>query len=517
MAQERKINGLLLTLMRSGAISERLYWRLRSSAGKVPLLYGLPKVHKPGTPLRPIVSFVNSPTYALSKHLVTILSPLVGRSHSHVRNSFDFASFIAGQTLEHNMAMVSFDVVSLFTKVPVDLATKVAQDRLSEDTSLTERTSLSADEIVNLLRFCLDVTYLAYNGDVFKQIFGTAMGSPVSVTVANLVMEDMEERALSTCSHPPPFWKRYVDDTFTALPEDQVDRFLDHLNTVEPTIKFTMEKESNGSLSFLDTLVTHHEDGSLSTSVYRKKTHTDRYLDFTSHHPLAHKVAVARTLMTRAERICTFVPDRDKEKQHIAEAHKDNGYPSQHVNENWQPRSSPHPSSSEDPPKATVVIPYIRHLSESIRRILTPLKVRTCFRPHCTLKRMLVSLKDHIPWNQRAGVVYRIPCGDCEKVYIGQTGRTLEHRMKKHRRALTSGNLAQSALAEHAADRGHAIDWRSAEVVDSHQQFHQRCLLESWHIRSQDTTLNREEGNLPPVYNQLIPRASPRNTSSGSR
>ena len=57
------------------------------------------------------------------------------------------------------------------------------------------------------------------------------------------------------------------------------------------------------------------------------------------------------------------------------------------------------------------------------------------------------------------------------------------------------------SLTEHAADRGHAIDWGSAKVVDSHQQFHQGCLLESWHIRSQDTTLNQEEGNLPPVYN----------------
>ena len=132
-------------------------------------------------------------------------------------------------------------------------------------------------------------------------------------------------------------------------------------------------------------------------SVYRKKTHTDRYLDFTSHHPLAHKVAVARTLMTQANRIWTFVPDRVKEKQHIAEALNNNGYSSQHVNENWWARSIPRPSSSEDPPKATVVIPYIRHLAESIRRILTPLKVRTCFQPHRTLKQMLVSLKDHIP------------------------------------------------------------------------------------------------------------------------
>ena len=189
------------------------------------------------------MSFVNSPTYALSKHLVTILSLLVGRSHSHVRNSFDFASFIAGQTLEHNMVMVSFDVVSMFIKVPVHLATKVAQDQMSGDASLAEQTSLSADEIVNLLRFCLDSNYLAYNGDVFQQIFGTAMGSLVSFTLANLVMEDVEERAFSTCPHPHPFWKWY-----TALPEDQVDRFLDHLNTVEPTIKFTMEKESNGSL-----------------------------------------------------------------------------------------------------------------------------------------------------------------------------------------------------------------------------------------------------------------------------
>ena len=100
------------------------------------------------------------------------------------------------------------------------------------------------------------------------------MGSPVLVTVANRVMEDIDERALSTCPHPSPFWKWYVDDTFTALPKDQVDWFMDHHNTVEPTIKFTMEKESKGSLSFLDTLVTHHEDGPCPHQCTEKKTQT---------------------------------------------------------------------------------------------------------------------------------------------------------------------------------------------------------------------------------------------------
>ena len=269
------MNGLLLSLTRSGSMSDSLYNWLRSSAGKIPLLYGLPKVHKPEVPLKPIVSFIGSPTYNLSKHLVTILSPLVGKSSSHVRNSFEFASFIAGQSLRPGMVLVSFDVVSLFTKVPVELAVRVAHERLLADTSLAE---LSPDEVVNLLRFCLGATYLSYRGEVYQQTFGTAMGSSISVTVANLVMEDVEQRALATCEAQPPFWKRYVDDTLTALPKGQIQKFHQHLNSIECSIQFTIEEESEGALPFLDTRITHHDDGTLSTTGFRKKTHTDRYI-----------------------------------------------------------------------------------------------------------------------------------------------------------------------------------------------------------------------------------------------
>ena len=140
--------------------------------------------------------------------------------------------------------------------------------------------------------------YLPYKGEMFQQVFGTAMGSPVSVTVANLVMEDVEQRALTSCTIQPPFWKQCVDDTFTALPQEQIQLFHDNLNSIEPTIQFTIETEVEGTLPFLDTLVTRYTDGSLTMSVFRKKTHTDRYLDFDYHHPLAHKIAVARTLLT---------------------------------------------------------------------------------------------------------------------------------------------------------------------------------------------------------------------------
>ena len=88
----------------------------------------------------------------------------------------------------------------MFTKVPVNLAAKVARESLTTDQSLVDCTALSPDEIVSLLEFCLGATYLSYKGEVFQQVFGTAMGSLVSATVAKLVMEDFEQRALTSYS-----------------------------------------------------------------------------------------------------------------------------------------------------------------------------------------------------------------------------------------------------------------------------------------------------------------------------
>ena len=126
------------------------------------------------------------------------------------------------------------------------------------------------------------------------------------------------------------------------------------------------------------------------------------------------------------------------------------------------------------------------------------------FGPHHTLRQTLVHLKDPTPLRQRTGVVYRIPCSSCEKVYIGQTGRTLDHCLKEHRRALISGNVQQSAVAEHATNAMHDIDWEKAEVVDCHPHYRQRCALEAWHIRTEPNKMNRDGGPLPMVYNPLF-------------
>ena len=119
--------------------------------------YGLPKIHIPGIPLRPIFSFVNSPTYGISGYLARVFSPVVGDTDYTVKNSCEFADFRRDKTLNAFEELVSFDVVSLFTKTPVDLAVK----RLREDASLGQRTSLPLQDIIHLLSLCLKTTQFA--------------------------------------------------------------------------------------------------------------------------------------------------------------------------------------------------------------------------------------------------------------------------------------------------------------------------------------------------------------------
>ena len=131
-------------------------------------------------------------------------------------------------------------------------------------------------------------------------------------------MESFEEQAIASSPYKPRIWKRYVDDTFTVLDRGSVDSFLQHLNNQQPSIRFTMETESDSKLAFLDTAVSREPDGRLTTSVYRKPTHIDQYLAYDSHDPQSVK---------RAKRIVTKPSAISKEKKHLSLVLVSNGYP----------------------------------------------------------------------------------------------------------------------------------------------------------------------------------------------
>ena len=247
--------------------------------GCVPLkFYGLPKIHKLDTPLRPIVSSCGSVTYGVAKELAKILEPLVGKSPHHINSTQDFVEQVKHITLAPGECLSSYDVSAMFTSVPVDPAINIIKDVLEKDHTLKERTVLAVSDIILLLEFCLKNTYFSFQDQFYEQVEGAAMGSPASPIVVNLYMEYLEQKALSTAP-PPRFWHRFVDDTFVIHKEVKKQGFLQLINSVDPAIKFTVEdNKEDGSIPFLDTIVKPEADGTLSITVYRKPTHTDQYL-----------------------------------------------------------------------------------------------------------------------------------------------------------------------------------------------------------------------------------------------
>ena len=230
------------------------------------------------------------------------------------------------------------------------------------------------------------------------------MGSPVSVVVVNLVVEDVEQQALSTFHSPPRLWRRYVDDTCTALPLDLVDSFHKHLNSIDPSIQFTME-ESNGQLPFLDILLSREEDGSICTSVHCKATHTNQYMCFQSHHPGSHKRAVVRTLMCRTEALLSSGVSHSQEEKHVTQALQRNGYSKSFMRKHTCPQPD-QGSTCDREARSSLTLPYFGGLSESIPRVLALLAIQVSFRPFRTLRQKLVHSKDPVPANRRKGVLY---------------------------------------------------------------------------------------------------------------
>ena len=166
-----------------------------------------------------------------------------------------------------------------------------------------------------------------------------------------------------------------------ALLGSKCEAFLGHLYLVELTIQFTLEQELDGKLPFWDILLDHRQDGCISTLVYKKETHMDKYFSFDSHHPLAHTLAVVHMLQHRANVLSSTREALKEEEAHLTNTLLENGYPRWMVH-----RFSNSPGKAtervEEQPKATISLLYVYGISEALKRVLKPFRVRTVMKPN---------------------------------------------------------------------------------------------------------------------------------------
>ena len=156
---------------------------------------------------------------------------------------------------------------------------------------------------------------------------------------------------------------------FFAVSGIEAERLLSHLNSVEPSIQFTLEREKDRHLPFLDWKVSRGVQGNLETSVFRKPTHTDKYLAFDSHHPISHKKSVAKTLLRWADCLPSSLDSKAEERKCVSNVLKANGYTKTFLRNCQKPVTT---SSTLDEREATTgfaVIPYTQGVTEPIKKI----------------------------------------------------------------------------------------------------------------------------------------------------
>lgn len=150
-------------------LTKQQYDDLYCSAASTPQFYGLIKLHKEGNPIRPIVAFNGSPTYNISKFLSKILTPFSNLAEQKLKNTQEIRQHLQDLTVPGTHIMVSFDVKSLFTSIPTDQAISYVDQILNNNSiMLSTATKLNKEDILELLKICIDTTTFLFNGKYYK-------------------------------------------------------------------------------------------------------------------------------------------------------------------------------------------------------------------------------------------------------------------------------------------------------------------------------------------------------------
>jgi hypothetical protein len=540
----------IIEIKTKGSISQQTYKQLRSAGAKCAVAYGTTKVHKKDYPIRPIISTIGTYNYATAGYLSMILEENFNALKANnstdnvnsnitwnppkksfkyaLKDTFDFINKVSDFKFEENDFIISIDVESLFTNVPIDETIKIIKDAFfKEKTEKVPRTKknigyknirlgdsqyegnlngLPWEHFEYLLRNCLQESIFTFNNKLFKQIDGVSMGSRLGPIIANIFMDYFE------CQHMQELtklgvklWLRYVDDTFVVINnKNQADKILDFLNKCHPTIKFTIEKEANNEINFLDVKIKRELDGTITTSTYRKPTFTGVMLNWNSLTSIKYKKGLIGCLLDRSYKICSNNQQRIIEMEELRDLLLKNNYPQQIIQnefDKFEKYKMINVDKVQNPNEKIkyLSIPFIndkseiigRKIQEAVKEYFTNINLRVAFKSPATLG-------SHFPFKDKVTdpsklsmVVYHLKCKNCNADYIGHTKRICDVRMKDHQ---TDKNFH---VFEHHNKPGHEIDFENVEILDRADTVRKLEYKEMLYIRKHKPTINKQtEGEL---------------------
>lgn len=485
-----------------------LRFRLHVSNPRVAHLYCLPKIHKNPLAMRPIASNINTPLEKQAKWLLDLLEKYPIKFGNSVLNSVELVQKLKDVKVKRGEKLVSFDVQSLFPNVPADVAIDCMKKHLTKEGASPEEVKAS----VIIAKAVMAQNFFQFRGRYYKQNHGLSMGSKLSPYLANIFMCFLEEKLKKNALFPR-VWYRYVDDVIAIIRIRQLQSVLRLINEQYETIKFTVEEESNNCLPFLDLLISKTDDGDLEFSIYRKPTHTDRYITSDSFHCGAHKQAAFHAMAHRLHSIPMNASAHQNEENYIYEVGAKNGYSRSWIKkilERHSKKKERELHSTLEPirpePTRRISVPYYPRLTNELRGVLEKHGIELVTCTSSTLKTSLCNYKDKEPKMHSSGI-YSVGCKNCDLIYIGQSRRRIETRIQEHIRHTNNRNYDKSGVAEHMIECDHNIDNNSIKVV---KVVRREQLLDAWEsltIATHDSAslMNREDA---PISSPLFDLSS---------
>lgn len=369
------INRLITTLHSRGYLDKITRDHLHLTNIRTQQMYFLKKIHKTPHSVRPIVSGCGGPTEKLSALMDHFLKPLVSKTESYTKDSMSIIQTMEELTLPSNCILVTIDVKALYLNIPHEEGTQACLNHLYH---------LNKDDLPfppqvakTIMKTVLEKNYFQFTDKMYHQVQGTAMGTKMAPSYANLFMDTIERQFLATQSNKPLLWRRYIDDILMIWdkPSEQLDSFLSALNQFHDTIKFT-HTISDSSVDFLD--ITLHKgerftkDNIMDIKPYFKSTNCFQYLHYSSAHPRSVFSGIAKGEASRILRAssseCTYHRVLDKLRLHLLARN----YPASLLRKSFsqikfsdRPRllhlgsyASNSPNSTPAPPPPTLILEY---------------------------------------------------------------------------------------------------------------------------------------------------------------
>ena len=433
-----------------------------------PYLYGLAKTHKnkQPVPLRPVLSATNCYNFSLAKFISRVISPYC-YSRYCLNNVDEFKDRLSDFKSENSdeMFLVSFDVESLFTNVPLDDAIEKLLDKIfmSTDALLFEDVNFTKESLRTALNLCSKDQLFLFNEEIYEQIDGNSMGSPLGPPLSNFYVSYIEDNLINfTADISPKFYSRYVDDVFAIFlnPDSYLD-FLNHLNLVSSPLKFTFEKMENNKINYIGLTVSND----LSISIINKAP-LYNFSSTSSHVPDQYLFAAVNCLTHRA---ITFTDNPDnlnlelkkikdsankvdlphKKVENIIKKRLENTQISQNISEQIESTCNISQNNVKVDSKF-VLLPYInKKLSSKAKTFFYNLGIKVSFVTNNNLYTKLRPRESNIRGKfSEANVIYKFKCSSCEKDYIGYTERPSNIRFSEHSRKNSHLNKAHSSFGD---------------------------------------------------------------------